>query len=42
MPEAGINAAIAGHFNVPVIMISGDDAIVKEATDFLAQSKARW
>ncbi len=32
MPEAGINAAIAGHFNVPVIMISGDDAIVKEAT----------
>ncbi|MDQ7064317.1 MAG: M55 family metallopeptidase [candidate division KSB1 bacterium] len=31
MPEAGINAAIAGHFGVPVIMISGDDAIVKEA-----------
>ena len=28
--EAGINAAIAGHFNVPVIMISGDDAVVKE------------
>ena len=35
MPEAGINAAIAGHFNVPVIMISGDDVIVKEATDLL-------
>lgn len=35
MPEAGINAAIAGHFNVPVIMISGDDAIVKEATQLL-------
>jgi D-amino peptidase len=35
MPEAGINAAIAGHFNVPVIMISGDDAIVKEATTLL-------
>jgi D-amino peptidase len=35
MPEAGINAAIAGHFNVPIIMISGDDAIVKEATDLL-------
>jgi D-amino peptidase len=33
--EAAINAAIAGHFNVPVIMISGDDAIVKEATDVL-------
>lgn len=35
MPEAGINAAIAGHYNVPVIMISGDDAIVKEATALL-------
>jgi D-amino peptidase len=35
MPEAGLNAAIAGHFNVPVIMISGDDAIVKEATALL-------
>jgi D-amino peptidase len=35
MPEAGINAAIAGRFNVPVIMISGDDAIVKEATNLL-------
>lgn len=28
--EALINAAIAGHFNVPVIMISGDDAAVGE------------
>jgi D-amino peptidase len=35
MSEAGINAAIAGHFNVPVIMVSGDDAIVKETTDLL-------
>jgi D-amino peptidase len=35
MPEAGINAAIAGHFDVPVILISGDDAIVMEATDLL-------
>ncbi len=35
VPEAGINAAIAGHFGVPVIMISGDDAAVKEATDLL-------
>jgi D-amino peptidase len=33
--EAGLNAAIAGQFNVPVIMISGDDAAVKEATAFL-------
>ena len=33
--EAGINAAIAGHFNVPVIMISGDDAVVKETAALL-------
>ena len=30
-PEAGINAAIAGHFGVPVIMLTGDDAIAEEA-----------
>jgi D-amino peptidase len=35
MPEAGINAAIAGHFNVPVIMVSGDDAVVKETSALL-------
>ena len=31
MPEAGLNAAIAGHFGVPIVMISGDDAAVAEA-----------
>lgn len=35
VPETGLNAAIAGHFGVPVIMISGDDAIIEEATDLL-------
>lgn len=35
MPEAGINAAIAGHFGVPVIMISGDDSIFEEARTLL-------
>ena len=35
MPEAGVNAAIAGHFGVPVVMISGDDAIIKEAQDLI-------
>ena len=33
--EAGLNAAIAGHFNVPIIMVSGDDAVVKETTTLL-------
>jgi D-amino peptidase len=28
--EAGINAAIAAHFGVPVVMITGDDQIVAE------------
>ena len=31
MSEASINAAIAGHFGVPIVMISGDDAAVAEA-----------
>jgi D-amino peptidase len=31
MLEASINAAIAGDFGVPVVMISGDDAVVDEA-----------
>jgi D-amino peptidase len=35
VPEAGVNAAIAGHFNVPVICISGDDAVAKEVQAFL-------
>ncbi len=35
VPEAGLSAAIAGHFRVPVAMISGDDAAVKEAQSLL-------
>lgn len=31
MSEAGINAAIAAQFGVPVVMITGDDAIVNES-----------
>jgi len=31
MPEAGINAAIAGRFGVPVALITGDDVIIDEA-----------
>lgn len=32
MTEGSFNAAVAGHYNVPVIMISGDDAAVNEVT----------
>ncbi len=35
VPEAVINAAIGGHFGVPVVMISGDDAIAREAREHL-------
>ncbi len=35
VPEAGLSAAIAGHFGVPVVMISGDDAAVAEAQAML-------
>jgi D-amino peptidase len=35
MSEGGINALMAGHFGVPVVMISGDDAAVREVSDML-------
>jgi D-amino peptidase len=35
LPEAGLNAALAGHFGVPVLAISGDDAAVEEAKGLL-------
>ena len=35
MPESGINALIAGHFDVPIILISGDDIAVREAQDLI-------
>lgn len=33
MPEAGINAAIAGHFGVPVVLIAGDLAVIQQAKE---------
>ncbi len=35
VPEAGLDAAVAGHFKVPVALITGDDAAVKEAQALL-------
>jgi D-amino peptidase len=37
MGEIGANAAVCGHFGVPVIMISGDQTACAEATDLLGQ-----
>jgi len=33
--ETGMNAAVCGHFDVPVILISGDQTVCAEATDLL-------
>lgn len=33
--ELGLSAYVAGHFNVPVLMVSGDDQLVKEAREFV-------
>jgi len=38
LPELGINAAIAGSHNVPVIMLSGDEATCLQAKAVLGQS----
>jgi D-amino peptidase len=35
IPEAGLNAAIAGRFGVPVVAISGDDIAVREAQQMI-------
>ena len=33
--EVGFNAAIAGHFGVPIVMVSGDDAVVAETRAYV-------
>lgn len=35
--EAMFNAAVAGHFNVPVIMVAGDQNVTKEAVQTFGQ-----
>jgi D-amino peptidase len=33
--ETGMNSLVAGHFGVPVVMVSGDDKLCSEARAFL-------
>jgi len=40
MTEGAWNAAIAGHFNVPVVMVSGDDAAVAEVRKVIGPIEA--
>jgi len=35
MSEGSVNAAVAGHFGVPVIMVSGDDFAVDEVSEII-------
>ncbi len=37
MPELGINAAIAGYFRVPVIMLTGDTETCRQAQELLGK-----
>ncbi|OGS68985.1 MAG: hypothetical protein A2Y96_00030, partial [Firmicutes bacterium RBG_13_65_8] len=38
--ETGINAALAGHFGVPVCLVTGDDKVCREARDLLGDIEA--
>lgn len=40
MTEGSWNAAIAGHFNVPVVMMSGDDAAIAEVRSVIGNLEA--
>lgn len=40
MTEGSWNAAIAGHFNVPVVMMSGDDAAIAEVRKVVGNFEA--
>jgi D-amino peptidase len=40
VPEAGLNAAIAGHFGVPVALVSGDDVAVEEVRRLIGDVEA--
>lgn len=35
--ETGLNAAIAGYYDVPVALVTGDETVTKEAKDFLGK-----
>lgn len=40
VPEATVNAAIAGHFGVPVLLVTGDDACIAETEAILPDIEA--
>ncbi len=40
LPELGLNAAIAGYYGVPVVLVSGDAAVCRQTTEVLGQNVA--
>ena len=40
MPELGLNAAIAGYYGVPVVLVTGDTAVCRQAGEVLGQDVA--
>jgi D-amino peptidase len=38
MPELGLNALIAGYYNVPVVFIAGDKAVCDQAKEILGEN----
>ena len=37
LPEAGVNALIAGHYNIPVVFVSGDKAICEQVKELFGE-----
>jgi D-amino peptidase len=37
LPELGLNAAIAGYYGVPVVLVSGDTAVCRQANEILGK-----
>ncbi|MGZ5479659.1 MAG: M55 family metallopeptidase [Candidatus Aminicenantales bacterium] len=37
LPELGLNAAIAGYYGVPVVLLSGDAAVCRQASEVLGK-----
>jgi D-amino peptidase len=37
MGETGINAAVAGYYSVPVVLVTGDETVTKEAAEILGK-----
>ena len=37
--ETGINAALCGQWGCPVLLVTGDDAVCREATELLGEGR---